>query len=165
MITYAIKNDKIILNKNGVYFALTETEIIELEGVIEEIKDEKHRVSGHCINEETNMNSFLTRIKDSINDPVKRRASRNACIVPLNDLRELIYHFEDLDNTARERHDADDQLRQELKKANDRVLKLEETLSDLVNLKDYKDEHGKTERYLKHQPQIWIKAKTVLKGE
>lgn len=56
-------------------------------------------------------------------------------------------------------------LRKQLEEANDRVITLEEALSELVELKIYKDEYGKTERYLEQQPRIWIKAKAILKGE
>ena len=35
-------------------------------------------------------------------------------------------------------------------------------LVELSNLKAYKDQHGKTEYYLKRQPELWAKARELL---
>ena len=39
-----------------------------------------------------------------------------------------------------------------------------EILTRLVDLKDYKDKYGKDEHYLREQPVLWEKARTLLKA-
>jgi len=42
------------------------------------------------------------------------------------------------------------------------VREMEEALQELVDLKNYKDEHGKDEFYLENQPKAWKRARAVL---
>ncbi len=45
------------------------------------------------------------------------------------------------------------------------IRKLEWALKVLVSLKDFKDEHGKTAKYLDQQPRAWEDARRVLRKE
>lgn len=43
-----------------------------------------------------------------------------------------------------------------------KVRELECVLYNLVKLKEYKDKHGKDERYLEEQPRLWKQARLLL---
>ncbi len=48
------------------------------------------------------------------------------------------------------------------RKETENIQELREALENLVQLKDWKDRHGKDEHYKKHQPAAWDNARIVL---
>ena len=58
--------------------------------------------------------TFVTRLKDAL--ITKHRCVRQRrCIVGKDDLQELLYYFTELDNQARERHNSQRNMEEELK--------------------------------------------------